>query len=601
MALFSSIIYTISFLALCSGFLFYRKSEKTLSSVTWVFLTYVLNMCFNTLTSGILTLVHIPVTILSLAVVNLGVASFFWVKIVKTKEKQAYKFEAADLFMVGFLLGFVFVYWGKMYGTAMKPAFYVPDGSAHYMEAMRVVRDRNVTDMYYHSINNAVWIELTKPFIQAPHHYKAYLFSELVNLFLSGISLYALIRHYAKDTLLNVLSVVFPLVYVIGYPLNNTLYGFVYLGEGITIIAAILLILELFCKEEIDRNLGIALLCLGCTGIALCYVLFAPVIFVAIFIRILFYQKKNDKVVCLNTVWINLAVFLIPCVLAIVFAYGGIFATTEETVGGSIAAEGTIYRDLYSNFLPWLPFAGYGFYTLIKQKKNKSITLISSLFLLQTIAFFAAAYVGLVSTYYFYKMHYLMWLFVFALAFMGLSLIPKVARPFPVAALVCWALVFATFITNADGKASLHNPYLSEPKAAGFFNNLYNHNLIIVAADPGSIYCTKYEKDKLALLDSAYYYLEDHPEIGNEDFMAVTPWSDSYWAISVLDMESEYFKWWPTPIDFVNKDYKKRMEKADVLLVFTDSDGYREYGDVVSEGYNMLYSNNQGFLLRKQQ
>ena len=51
----------------------------------------------------------------------------------------------------------------------------------------------------------------------------------------------------------------------------------------------------------------------------------------------------------------------------------------------------------------------------------------------------------------------------------------------------------------------------------------------------------------------------------------------------------------------MNKDYKKQMEKADVLLVFTDSDGYREYGDVVSEGYNMLYSNNQGFLLRKQQ
>ena len=63
-------------------------------------------------------------------------------------------------------------------------------------------------------------------------------------VFFSGISLYALIRHYAKDTLLNVLSVVFPLVYVIGYPLNNTLYGFVYLGEGITILAAILLLMK---------------------------------------------------------------------------------------------------------------------------------------------------------------------------------------------------------------------------------------------------------------------------------------------------------------------------------------------------------------------
>ena len=103
MALFSSVIYTISFLALCSGFLFFKKSEKVLSTVTWVFLTYVLNMCFNTLTSGILTLIHIPVTILSLAIVNLGMAAFLWIKIVKTKEKQAYKFETADLFIVGLL------------------------------------------------------------------------------------------------------------------------------------------------------------------------------------------------------------------------------------------------------------------------------------------------------------------------------------------------------------------------------------------------------------------------------------------------------------------------------------------------------------------
>jgi len=600
MAVFSSIIYTISFLALGSGFFLVKKADKTFSALTWTFLTYILNMCFNTLTSGILTLIHVPVTILSLAIVNIAVSVFLWMKIIKSKEKQSYKVIPADFFVVIFLIGIVFVYWGKVYGTAMKPGFYVPDGSAHYMEAMRVVRDRNVTDMYYHSINNAVWIELLTPIIQAPHYYKAYLFSELLNLFLSGLSIYCLIQKYAKGKFLQALSVVFPLIYVIGYPLNNILYGFVYLGEGITIIAATLIILELFCNDYISRNMGVVLLCLCCTGIALCYILFAPVVFIVIFIRVLFYQKRVEKIVCKNTVLMNLAIFLLPCILAIVFAYGGIFATTEETVGGSIAAEGTIYRDLYSNFLPWFPFAGYSVFTLIKQKKNKSIVMLFLAFILQAVAFFVLAYVGGVSTYYFYKMHYLLWLFVLSLAFMSFSLIPKVARAFPTSAFICWMLVFAMFITNADGRASAHNAYLSEPKAAGFFNNIFNYNLIMVAADPGSEYCIKTDKDKFALLDSAYYYLEAHPEIKNEDFMAVAPWHDSYWVISVLDMEDQYFEWWPTPIDYVNRDYKHKMKDADVLLVFTDSDGYRKYGDVVREGYNMLYSNNQGFLLKKQ-
>lgn len=600
MTLLSSILYLISFCALCSGFFLIKKSDKVFPTVTWVFLTYILNMCFNTLSSGVLTLLHIPVTILSLAIVNLGLAGYLWFKIVKTKEKQSYKVVSADFFVLGFLLAIVFVYWGKIYGTAMKPGFYVPDGSAHYMEAMRVVRDRNVTDMYYHSINNAVWIELLTPFIQAPHFYKAYLFSELINLFLAGLSVYCVIKNYAKDRLLSILSVIFPLIYVIGYPLNNILYGFVYLGEGITLIAAIIIMLELFCEEKISRNFGIALLCLGCTGIALCYILFAPAVFIVIFIRVLFYQKRKDKVICLTTVWMNLAIFLLPCILAIVFAYGGIFATTEETVGGSIAAEGTIYRDLYSNFLPWLPFAGYSLYTLIRQKKNKSMVMMFLAFVLQAIAFFAAAYVGAVSTYYFYKMHYLLWMFVLALAYISFSLIPRIARPFPVSALICWMLVFGMFITNADGRASAHNPYLSEPKAAAFFNNIFNYNMIMVAADPGSEYCIKTDKDKFALLDSAYYYLEAHPEIENEDFMAVAPWHDSYWVISVLDMEDQYFEWWPSELGYVNKEYKHKMKEADILLVFTDSDGYREYGEVVREGYDMLYSNNQGFLLKKQ-
>ena len=597
-SIFSSILYLLCEALLISGFLRIKKTNKTQSVVISVFITIVGVMCLHTLTSGLLTLLHIPVVLISMALVDGVLGGLIWWRALKTKSFEKYTLNPADVVVVCVIAAVVFVFWGKMYGTSMTPAFYVTDGSAHYMEAMRVIRDRNVTDMYYHSINNALLIMLFTPIISAPHFYKAYLFGELVNLFLSGLSLYCLMRHYAKDRVLKIIAVGFTLIYLVGYPLNNSLFGFIYLGEGITVIAMMILVFEMYSQGELEEKWGIILGCLSATGIALSYMLFAAVAFIAGFLRINLARLKDKNLFTAKTVLINLGIFLIPCVLTLIFAYGGIFGSTDETVGGAIAAEGTIYRDLFSNFLPWMPFSLYGCYALFRQKKSKTLLWFTGLFFLQTIAFFMMAYLGMISTYYFYKMHYLMWLFTFATAFAGIALLPHVARPLPICSLAVWALVFIMFITNLDGRIQQKNPFLAEPKAAAFFNNLFNYNLIMVAADPGDDLYTHMNKNKLDLLDSAYYYFDEHPEIDMETFMPVTSWTDSYWVVSVLDLEKYYKEWWPSPTGYVDEEYGEKMEEADYLLVFTDSDGFAAYQDLILDGYEVLYSNDLGLFLK---
>jgi len=75
----------------------------------------------------------------------------------------------------------------------------------------------------------------------------------------------------------------------------------------------------------------------------------------------------------------------------------------------------------------------------------------------------------------------------------------------------------------------------------------------------------------------------------------------SFGLIMLFSAFEKYYKdWWPNPTGYVDREYGKKMEKADYLLVFTDSDGFAEYQDLILEGYEILFSNNVGLFLKAQ-
>lgn len=83
-------------------------------------------------------------------------------------------------------------------------------------------------------------------------------------------------------------------------------------------------------------------------------------------------QWKMHKLVSRDTVVTCLAVFLIPCILGFVYTYAGVFKD-GVTVSSAIVNEGACYRDLFSNFVIYIPLILFGFYAMCKKGDNNLV------------------------------------------------------------------------------------------------------------------------------------------------------------------------------------------------------------------------------------
>ncbi len=587
----SSIILLLGVIALYSAIFTLKKTKHGQPIVTWVAVSFLIFVCTNVFFGGLFSLVHIPVCALSIGLFDLALGAVGWTIGLRKLGKQAYeKIAVADIAAVVMILLVSIVFAIKQYGTALSPNFLVADGTAHYMEAMRVVRDQNLVDMYYHSLFNALLIEFFEPFVAYGHWYQAYCLGVLINMFMSGLIIFGTIRPLLKDRFMQIAGVVAPLLYMAGYPMNAYLYGFIYLDQAITLTLGLVLITELVVSEEMDERIGTAILLLGCTAMVVCYALFAPLLFVSIFLRVSIWQLKKKRIA--KAVVLDLIIFVVPIVYALLFTYRGIFVTDDLTVGGSIKEEGSIYRDLFSTFVWWLPFAIYGIYMAIKRKSIESIHWFAGITLLNSLAFLLAARLGIVSTYYYYKYHYLLWAFLIVLTVDGLAAMSNEIRNLATCMLAVWAAVFVMFIGKIDTRLWLHNQLLASPKAGSLYNNLYDYNLMVVAADQGDDYFRRIPNEKVELLNYAATNLEN--EIHTDEFMAIMPWSDSYFCIAQLDLENRYFDWWPNgPADYT-QEYKDMARDAKYVLVTGDSLYYFE--PEIFEDVTVLYENEHGFV-----
>ena len=107
------------------------------------------------------------------------------------------------------------------------------------------------------------------------------------------------------------LSAFFVFVYMIGYPMCSMIYGFTYLGMGVTVVGMLIILTDMYLKEDMGKWMNIIFLMLGCLAIFECYVMFMPVTFFALITCIFVKQWKMHKLVSRDTVVTCLAVFLI--------------------------------------------------------------------------------------------------------------------------------------------------------------------------------------------------------------------------------------------------------------------------------------------------
>lgn len=335
-------------------------------------------------------------------------------------------------------------------------------------------------------------------------------------------------------------------------------------------------------QEELYGWLGMIFASLCCLGIIECYVLFMPVMFFSLFFCILYKQKKRAKLISLDTVKVCLGVFLVPTVLGLYFTYLGIFGYNNVTVGSAIAQEGGIYKDLFSNFVFLMPLALYGYYYLKKEKKNWFILYIFPMLAGFLLVLFALGMTGRVSSYYFYKNYYFLWLIVFILAFAGVTYIEKKSRLLISMGLFIWLFVLWVGQYSIENRIANKNDRYIVSYNSRAFCDIYMFN----RDAKGNV---AYSGDKVLIYQKAMDILDE-----TDSYIPLAgSWEDYYWMEAITNQRSYDFCYWNTG----DEVFFQNLKEADYIMVLLDSDIYNDYSDYFNQ-LEKVYENGIGFVAK---
>jgi hypothetical protein len=545
-----SILYLVSAALLLGGAFLYRKSEDRLYAATWMPLLLVCFTCYEAVLAALLQWVTLPVNIVSVGLLNLVPAVWLWYQILRKRNLQQYIFAWYDAGTWLVFLAFTVWFAGRRFGGAELAINYATiDPAMHFQEALDVMMNQKVENMFHAALNNALVIETFAPFTTADRYYRIYILADIFNYLLAGGMFYGAVRRFLKNRFAACAGIVLSQVYFLGYPLCTLMFGFGYLGMGISIVAAILVLADSFMRDELWKWCSIVLLMIACAGVFTCYMLFMPVVFFSVILCIFRKQWKRRKLVSLDTVVTCLAVFLLPCIIGLYYCYGGVFSG-GVTMTSAINTEGACYRDFFSNFLFCTPLALFGYAQTVRGRRNETIVYLFPFTLVFVAALFVKGMQNEVSSYYYYKNYHLMWFLVFYLAVSALAYLESQTKVLAGCCLAVWAAVFALNVTDAEEKIQSRNAMFCEVPKAGMLNDIFSFNFdtLELAAD------NQYPESRLKLYAYVYWNLLQNGTVEAVPF--VGSWEDELWYQDIS---------WQR-----DTGWQEQLEEAEYIVILKD-------------------------------
>lgn len=581
----SSVFYLLTTALLCVGFLLWKKSEDKLHMATWLPVTFIGLMGYQTIVAGIIGLVKIPINIISIGMFNLIPGVAIWVAIMKRKEFQKYKIQLADLAMWIILVVSIVGFASIRYGENLTFAYNSLDAASHFTGAMDVMRNESIFSMYFAFLHNALLLEILGPLFTVTTYYKIFVLGDVLYLLLGGVAFWGLIKKYCEGNFMICAGLFTTMIYLFAYPLNSTLFGFSYLGLALTVIVYIIIVTDFYLEDKIGEKLGIALMSFGCVSIFQSYMLFMPVVFFSILFCILIKQHQNKKLVSLDTVVKGFGIFLIPTALGLWYAFGGIFGGANKengvTVSSQIALEGGIYGDLFSNFIFLIPLVVFGWWMLVKNKKNILVKILLPLSVMFVAALFIMALSRKVSAYYYYKNYYMLWVLAVFVAFLGVYYMEKQTRLVVAAGAIMWAMLFLFGLRGWENYITDKNPLLHPRIKAAVVGDIYYFNrdfLRTARYSEGKIEIFKYVREEI--LDEEL----------TDEVLIISYVEDQYWYDVITDQRLPKYS-----SGTVMENIQNKMVKYVVVLY--DRSDYGVYQEEL-DAMEKTFENSDGFVIR---
>ena len=587
-----SIIYTISSILTFILTILIKKSEEKLEIVKTIVLTLIAFIGYNALVCFILNLTKIPITLISLSIVNFLLSLAFLILILKKKEIQKFEFRNKNLIIVVFYALLSIVMMSFIHGYDGEIRYLTGDPEAHYgmartfseMTTLGDINEDYFNWMFLSYTNEGIWCKVFYPYIGTIHMFNIYIVFEILFYALVGICFTFLVDKYCQNKYFNYFVVtVFSLLFILGYPLNAWLTGFHYLVVSLIYIITILYSINI---KEIDLKHKIALMGLLNFGIMFSYCLFCPVIYFAEFIYyILKYWKKDRK----QLIYLIFFTLFLPGIMGLGFVLtSGVNKGTEL-----MATEGYIYKNIWANFILYLPFSIYGVYQNIKNKKRSIIDITAIVLVIYIFILFILMLVNKCSEYYLFKNYFVLWTIISIMNIKGIidfSSKGKNEKIISITYICIYILLLIVLVLNVVSFQTKHaNDKITNMMEIYTFNNSKIQRMGTVLTK--SEYNLFYEYEKI--IDNKW------KDLKNEDALFISDWLRETWIKCFTGFENDIKKYKENNKEELFNRIEQNVYKYIIVTKGTDAD--KEYSNHINkDNYDVIFENETGLIyLRK--
>ena len=420
-----NIIYIITSIVVILSYLLMKKEDKKYNIIHSIIISAIIFLTYNIFISTIMFFTYIKSTLLNLSILNIVFSIYPIHTIRKNKEIQKYYLNKIDLIAVIIILVSTITIAILNYGTNIAVKHAVTDAATHYFAADDFYRystlfSRESSDvtkwidspylMTGAYVNTGIFLKLFKGIISETFFCKLYFIFDISIWILSGLLMYTALSIESKSKRHQILALVMTFFYIFAYQLNSLFAGFSYLGVGLDIIIGIIIIM----KSQLKTKNKIAYLFLLNLGIMFSYYYFAPVMFLSEFWYILKTNKTQKiKIFSKKNILEILIALVIPGLIGVTyFIIYPLFIqnNTITNYATAIGTSGFIYENLIMNVLPYLLVSEVFITYNLLRKTNSYINKLLIVTLIFTFAIFTLFKLEYASSYYYYKLYYMLFL-----------------------------------------------------------------------------------------------------------------------------------------------------------------------------------------------
>lgn len=581
-----SIMFLCLFVLLYFVMLLYPKTDGRLNIVKQVFIVFFMELSLFVIPSFLLKIkyVTLDLNIMSCQCI-LFIVPMLW-KIYKKKKRQLFYLDKRDLLNVLVVSALFLIFFLSVFSVDLNLCYAHSDIANHFDMAMDLVRGNNgsVGSMFFSALINATLINVSKPFLPELYYYKAFIIGDAMINWLGWMMFYVLLSHFLKDEKRKKLYPIAMILFYIGYPLYSYyVSGSLYWTLGVLFIGYIMYILDIYKKQKDNRKILEAVIVLAICALGVSYMLFVPIAFIATFVYLLvvYYEEGNlFNIECLKTL---VKMFGIPAILLIACVL--LWTRSGSAILSFLQTQGSIYSNLYTDFLIFVPFVIYNFIEIIKKKKINCVHIFTYTFTVFTAISLLLCHEEIISRYYYYKLYYPLWMLFCLEAFIAIECLIRKKEYFFVYYLFMFVLPIFLQGLDIEDRIIEKNPKMQQEESRSVFFPLQ-----------GSIW--PYIEDGISakeeeVLDISKHILDCYssddgyvvPCVGSKDNQVALSWYDGITG----NTSYPYFR------KFIADGFSPELEAmlqyyADCFVVFKNTNVYKDYQSVL-EKYTIDYEN----------